>query len=85
MNKIVQVHKDQLPLKAKKEGYPVIYWVTAARHKLFKDLPSRTKFNLCLEATVKMFDNMRVIKIKELWNYKDPALVNNSEMTPTGL
>ena len=85
IQKIIQAQKEQLPLKAKREGYPVIYWVNAVHHKSFANSSLRTKFNHCLEAAVNMYDSMRVIKIKEIWSYDDLALVNNNEMTPTGL
>ena len=82
---IVHIQNDQLPLKTKRIGYPMIYWVSAVHHKAFKNGPLCTKFNHCLEAAVRLYDNMRVIKIKEVWNFENISLVNNNEMTPSGL
>ena len=86
INHIIHIRLEQLPLKAKMQGeYPVIYWVAAVSHKLLTNRDLRAKFNLCLESIIKKFDNMRVIKIKEIWNYDDQFLVSNGALTPTGL
>ena len=68
--------KDLLPAKAVIPNFPCIYWVTAPRHKYFKDNPSHTKFNQALESVVKLLPNMRLVKMKEIWNYDNRNLVD---------
>ena len=66
---LLKERKQQLPSSAKKDEQPVIYWVAAPHHKNFLDNGLRTKFNLCLESIVKTQSNMRVIKLKEIWEF----------------
>ena len=76
-NDMVQTRKSQLPKKAiLHDAYPCIYWVTAPHHMYFKDNQSRTKLNSCLESVIKTKKNMRLVKMKEIWNYKDMNLVD---------
>ena len=70
--------KKALPLKAMKEDYPVIYWATAPHHRFFRDNHLRAKFNNVLDSTLKLFNNMRTLKMKEVWSYDNPHLVHSS-------
>ena len=83
---MIAERKAQLPAKALKENYPVVYWVAALHNKNFQQVGMRTKFNLCLKSVVKLFDYMRVIKMKEIWEYSNEALVDdNGRFTSAGL
>ena len=78
--------KMQLPNKAVRVNYPLIYWVAAPTHMLFKDNEVRTRYNLCLESIIKSTEGMRVMKMKEYWFYDDVELVDNlGGMTTVGL
>ena len=87
MTEVIQFRKGQLPYKAVKNSYPLIYWVPAPQHKLLRDNMMRAKLNLCLESTMKTHDDMRVNKIKEIWDYEDPSLIteNRAELSPEGI
>ena len=87
VKRIVEKRKEQLPLKARRDEFPMIYWVTAPKHKQFGEEVNdlRVKFNLCMESIVKMFFSMRVIKVKEHWDYSDGLLVDDlGHLTVTG-
>ena len=59
-----------LPKKARRDEYPCIYWTAAPHHKNFDNNSLRTKFNNCLESVVKLYSNMRVIKMKEILGFQ---------------
>ena len=74
----------KLPKKARREEYPCIYWAAAPHHKNFDNNSLRTKFNNCLESVVKLFNNMRVIKMKEIWDFENASLVCKGRFTSEG-
>ena len=78
VQRIVEARHEQLPSKAMKVDYPIVYWVAAPKHVNFGVLENdlRVKFNLCMESIVKQKELMRVIKIKEIWQQDDVNLVN---------
>ena len=54
----------------------MIYWVVAPHNKNFYDNSVRTKFNNCLDSVIKLFPGqMRVVEIKEIWEFKNNHLV----------
>ena len=76
--------KAKLPKKAVKDDYPFIYWVALPNHRNLRYYDQRRKFNLCLESVVRLFDNMRVIKLKEFWD-DSPSLVIDGKLSPHAL
>ena len=85
LKKLILERKTQLPIKAKRENYPLMYWVQAPVHRHLKHLQMRTKFNLCLESVIKNMQEMRTIKLKEVWKYNDSKLVCGGELSVEGL
>ena len=89
---LTQVHemiikrKERLPPKAKADDYPFVYIVELPRHGNFntEENVARGKFKNCLQSVVKIFSEMRVVKLKE-WNYDDMNLVVNNRFTTEGL
>ena len=87
----LQVHtmitdrKEQLPAKAIPVDAPFVYWVEIPTHDLFeRDCNAiRTKFNHCMDATLKLYDDMRIVKLKE-WQRDDTMLVSNGRVTTDG-
>ena len=64
----------------------MIYWTSCPVHKNFIDTEYRIKMNLCLESIVKLFTNMRVIKLKEHWDPKLDIFVDkDGKITFEGL
>ena len=78
---------DILPSKALKPGYPSIYWVNVPNSKFYDDDMHSciTKFNLAMESVARVYDGMRVVKLKEYWNVNDMNLVHNNALTFQGL
>ena len=77
--------KESVPLKARKEGYPQLYWVAPPHHKNFLNNRARTKLTNVLETAFKLFKDIRLVRMKEMWNYEDGQLVNgNGEYTGLG-
>ena len=83
---LISEYKKKLIPKAKDQDEPFIYWIQAVRHKNFDYVvnDTRNKFNLCLESVVRDYNTMRVVKIKEIWNMEDSALVTNNRITVEG-
>ena len=76
-----------LPEKAKPKNETQIYWIEPANHKNFDVLhvQSREIFLQCMDTVLKLYDNMRLLKIKEYWNKSDSDLVFNNRFTKEGL
>ena len=75
---IVKDRNEDIPTKAVRDKYPMFYWVALPQHKNFLCAMKtmRTKFNLCLESTLRNQPNMHVIKLKEVWSYHDDETVD---------
>ena len=87
MIELIKAKKDVLPLKAKKDHEPMVYWLLTPNHKNYDFLtrPKIAKFNNCLEAAVKPQQDMRCIHFKERWDYDDQNLVVNDSLTSDSL
>ena len=78
--------RKQLPDKAKAEVQPIFYWSSIPNHCNY-DFETRVqiaKFNKCLDAGLKLHDNMRVVKLIQGWKYDDNLLVQNNKLTEMG-
>ena len=87
INEMVTTKKQYLPQKSKRENEPMIYWVAPPTHKNFDsdNNAARTKFSLCIDSIVRLYNNMRMIKIKQGWCQSDTQLVMNNKITTKGL
>lgn len=84
--KIVDERHQQVPAKCRPYR-PFFYWVNAPTHAYFSKEKNalRVKFNLSLESMVRNRKDMRVVKIKDGWNYNDSLLILNDRITEPGL
>ena len=86
MHNICKGRKKTLPLKAVKHDFPMIYWAAVPHHKLFFNNAICTKFNNCLDSVLKLYKNMCLLKMKEIWDYNNLHLVNGAgRITSYGL
>ena len=85
VKRLIDERKSQLPNRAIREFCPDVYWVELPHHKNFEKPGIRAKFNNCLLSVVKLYKGMRVIKMKEIWNYTQDDLVRNNKITEKGL
>ena len=78
---------QRLPNKAKNNDGTQVYWIALPLHQGFSDIDNqvRQRFNDCLESVVKMYGAMRVIKIKQIWNFDNRNPVVNGRITVNGL
>ena len=67
MTEACDLAKGALPTKAVRKDHPQIYWVAPPHHKNFFDNYGRTKLANVLESAIKLFDNIRLIRMKEFW------------------
>ena len=84
-NSLLKDRIGQIPEKANREVF--FYWVSAPLHSYFsKDRNNlRVMFNLSLDSVICTQNNMRVVKIKELWDPKDSTLVINDWITEASM
>ena len=84
----IKTKKGYLPQKAKEEGYPVIYWVQlpVSKHLNADNYDNRVKFNLTLESVVKQQEDMRMVKLKQIWDTDNTELISyGNTFTEAGL
>ena len=87
-NTLIESRKKQIPKKSYNDDLPFFYWVAAPTHSCFSKERNnlRIKFNLSLDSVIRAHqENMRIIRIKDLWNTSDSLLVINDRMTTMGL
>ena len=86
---LIQMRKDQLPSKSKKDSYPCLYWCAAPTHNNYSQERNelRRKYNQCVETIMKNNNNknMRLIRFKDKWSVFDNSLVVNDQTTDHGL
>ena len=87
LNSMLCTKRKGLPEKALPTDKTQIYWIEAANHKNFssENVQAREIFNNCLDMVIKTYDNMRLLRIKELWSCEDEDLVMNNRFTKCGL
>ena len=78
--------KKNLPAGAKRNEYPLFYWVNAPLHCLFANNDVRVVFNKTMNVNIRNTDNMRTVKIKEIWSFDNMHLTNmNGSLTSIGV
>ena len=84
---MIQKRKQNLPKKALDDDHPQIYWCASLHHILLEkdNLNARMKMNAVMDSVTKLYQYMRVIKIKEIWQNNDSKLVTHNRFTPHGL
>ena len=83
IREVISMRKESLPTKAVKQDFPYIYWVSLPQHRNFDNKP-RSKFNLTMDSIIKLHPDMRLILIKEHWDYNNENLVQNDRFTGIG-
>ena len=83
---LLNMRRSQLPVKARLPEKTQVYWVEAAMHENFDyvNQQARETFNNCLEANSKLHETMRILKIRDFWDWKDDSLVLNNRFSKAG-
>ena len=88
IKKSIEHFKDKhMPTKAKRHSWPQIIWIMPTCHDNYPDNTLRRKFGAELGAVIHRKDGSIALKLKQVWNEKNPQLVNedNGMITPTGV
>ena len=87
LDDMIETRKVQLPTKAKRMNYPQVFWLAPSHHALFSNSKLRTKLSLCMLSSIKKFEYMRLIKLKEIWEFEDETTVLDpaGALTLTGM
>ena len=85
IREMIDAKKSFLPGKTKRMNEPAVYWnMLPLHHELWAN-ETRAKYNEVLETVLKTVDNMRVLKLKEVWDPRDNNLVVNNKFTVEGI
>ena len=82
---MIETKKNYLPKKAKREEEPAIYWNELPLHQNFDQNVARSLYNATLGSVIKTKSQMRLMKIKEIWDGTNDALVVNNRLTADGM
>ena len=74
VRKAIEVRKDQLQPKSIKEDYPVVYWIEAPQHINFNNNLQRRKFNSAIQNESSVLMNMRIMRMKKVWDPEETGL-----------
>ena len=86
MLQLLKDRKSILPDRAVQDDYPQLYFVAPPRHRCLPDNNERKLLLNCMEATAKVFENARIIKMIEHWSFSDLDLVSDEgQFTSSGL
>ena len=69
-----------LPQRCIKDGYPQWYWVALPHHHKFHDNKFRTNMVHSIESVCKLHTSVRVVRMKEAWEYDNDDLVDENGM-----
>ena len=75
---LIKLAKNAAPAKSVRADYPQMYWVAPPHHRNFMNNSARSKLINILETTFKLFKDNRIIRMKEVWEYNNPDMVNNN-------
>ena len=81
--KAVHDRKSKLPRGAIRFEYPMFYWAEIPMHSTFSNNEAREKFNFTLATAVKLVPTMRVIKLKNIWDFQDMRVASPSGILST--
>ena len=89
-NKVTETFRDQLPIKAKKHGWPHFMWLEATRHSsdTKEGRQLRRSFTNAQLAIQKIFDNVVTLHFKQVWDENEAAYYNERDqgrMSDSGL
>ena len=73
-HRITAGYLDKLPTKAKEEFFRHIIWIAPPQHKYFSNNYEREQFTAAMEATVELYPNMAVLRLKKVWEENEGNL-----------
>ena len=85
IHKLVDIRKNQLPAKAVRDNFPMIYWMEAPQHIHFKNNMVHRKFNSVVQSETSRYQYMRIARMKKVWDAEDKHLFYDGRFTPEGL
>ena len=73
LSKAIDICKDLLPEKAKRENVPHILWIAPPTHKNFNPINNeqRKKFSICLNGSISLYRNMTMLNMVKHWDHDD--------------
>ena len=84
-NKLVNIHKDRLPMRAVKGEYPHFVWIAPLRHVNVKNNYYREKITSSIKTVTSTFNNHIMLQLKKIWDAEDRTLFKHKRLTEIGL
>ena len=74
---MIESHKERLPARCKRAGYPAVIWIEAPLHDNYTDDMNeiRNHFNKTLNKTAVLYDNMWALQLKKVWDTQKWCIV----------
>ena len=67
-NKMIAAHKDQLPLRAKRQHFPELLWINPYFHSSFNNNGQRNKFTKAMDTTAAIYADNWSLQLKHIWD-----------------
>ena len=81
INKLIAVHHDRLPAKAKKEYPPTVIWISPPKHKNMENNDERDKMDRVMKGTISILERHILLRPKKVWDEQDGNLYRNGRFT----
>ena len=84
IDKLIEIHKDRLPKKAIKKGYPQIIWFSPLQHAGFADNMYRNKMTQSIKSGLRQQVDHISLSPKKFWSFHDSSLISEGRVTKAG-
>ena len=76
ISKVIDIYKEMLPNKAKRENVPHLLWIAPPTHKYFSESNNerRSRFTTALGVAVSLQRNMSMLRLVKFWDHDDANL-----------
>ena len=82
----VKIWKQDMPVRARKNLFPQIFWVALPYHQNFRmSGVTRHKFNQSLDIVLNLHENMKMMKIRRIWSNADSSVTTAEVITENGM
>ena len=83
-DKIVSVHKENMPNKAIRSEYPSFLWLAPPQHKNFHDNHLRSKMTRSIKSALIQQKSHMMLTLKKIWDYENGSLHFHNKFTSIG-
>ena len=85
IHEIIGTRRDALPQRAKKFGYPMVFWISLPYHQNFVNRVNRHKFNQAMDTVTALYPEMKSLHIRRIWSNVDTSVSRIGLITTDGI